>query len=86
MGIALDIIYNVGILFIMMIPGVIMKKCKLCSDGFGKGVSNLVLYVAQPCLIFRAYVKAFDLDILINALFVLLLSVIARGALKVLSK
>ncbi len=78
MGIALDIIYNVGILFIMMIPGIILKKCKLCSDGFGKGVSNLVLYVAQPCLIFKAYLKPFDAEVLKNALIVLLLSVIAH--------
>ena len=78
MGIAIDIIYNVGILFIMMIPGIIMKKCKLCGDGFGKGVSNLVLYVAQPCLIFKAYLKPFSSEVLQNALIVLLLSVIAH--------
>ena len=79
MGIAIDIIYNVGILFIMMIPGIILKKCKLCSDNFGKGISNLVLYVAQPCLIFKAYLKEFDMEILKNSLIVLLLSVIAHG-------
>ena len=79
MGIALDIIYNVGILFIMMIPGIILKKAKLCGDGFGKGVSNLVLYVAQPCLIFRAYLKPFDMEVLKNALVTLVLSVIAHG-------
>lgn len=78
MGIAIDIIYNVGILFIMMIPGIIMKKCKLCGDGFGKGVSNLVLYVAQPCLIFKAYLKPFSIDVLKNALIVLLLSIVAH--------
>lgn len=78
MGIAIDIIYNVGILFIMMIPGIIMKKCKLCGDGFGKGISNLVLYVAQPCLIFKAYLKPFSAEVLQNALIVLLLSVIAH--------
>ena len=78
MGIAIDIIYNVGILFIMMLPGVILKKCKLCGDGFGKGVSNLVLYVAQPCLIFKAYLKPFSAEVLKNALIVLLLSVIAH--------
>ncbi len=76
---AQDIIYNVAIFFIMMIPGIILKLCKLTPDGFGKGVSNLVLYVAQPVLIFRAYLKAFDTEILINSLIVLLLSVIAHG-------
>ena len=74
----LSIIYNVGILFIMMIPGILMKKCRLCSDGFGKGISNLVLYIAQPALIFLAYLKEFSTEVLINSLIVLLLSVIAH--------
>ena len=75
---AIKIIYNVAILFAMMLPGVILKLCKLTPDGFGKGISNLVLYVAQPCLIFRAYLKEFDKEILINSLVVLLLSIIAH--------
>ena len=79
MEIASNIVFNVGILFIMMIPGIIMKKCKLSSDGFGKGISNLVLYVAQPALIFLAYLKEYSQRILINSLVVLLLSVIAHG-------
>ena len=78
MGIALEIIYNVGIFFILMIPGIIMKRAKLCGDSFGKGVSNLVLYVAQPCLIFKAYLKPFSTGVLKNALIVLFLSVIAH--------
>ena len=78
MGIVTDIIYNVGIFFIIMIPGIIIKKCNLCGEGFGKGISNLVLYVAQPCLIFKAYLKAFSLEVLRNVLIVLLLSIIAH--------
>lgn len=75
----ISIIYNVGILFIMMIPGIIMKKCRLCPDGFGKGISNLVLYIGQPALIFLAYLKEFSTEVLINSLIVLLLSVIAHA-------
>ena len=52
-----DLITNVAILFIMMLPGVIMRKCKLCGASFGKGISNLVLYIAQPCLIVYAYLS-----------------------------
>ena len=78
MNIVNSIIVNVGILFIMMVPGVILKKCKLVPDGFGKGVSNLVLYIAQPVLVFLAYVRPFDAEILKNAAVVLLLSVIAH--------
>ena len=53
----LDLVLNVGILFIMMIPGVILKKCKFADPAFGKGLSNLVLYIAQPALIVYAYLS-----------------------------
>lgn len=78
MDIAIKIIYNVALLFIMMIPGIIMKKCKLSTDGIGKGISNLVLYIAQPALIFLAYLRPYDREILINSLYVLVLSVLVH--------
>ena len=72
------LIYNVAILFIMMLPGVILKKCKLSTDGLGKGLSNLVLYIAQPALIFNAYVRPYDSTVLVNALWVLAFSIVAH--------
>ena len=66
----LKLIYNVGILFIMMIPGVIMKKCKLSSEGLGKGLSNLVLYIAQPALVFLAYVRPYESSVLTGIIFI----------------
>lgn len=76
----INIIFYVAVLFVMLVPGVILKKCKLAPDGFGKGISNLVLYVAQPLLIVSAYVncKSRFSDIWLNILMVLLLSVIAH--------
>lgn len=75
-----DLILNVAILFIMMVPGVIMKKCKLCPDGFGKGISNLVLYIAQPCLIVYAYLccSAGFADIWLGCLMTFILSFVAH--------
>ena len=73
-----SVIYNVGLLFLLMIPGIILKKAKMIPEGFGKGLSNLVLYIAQPALIFLAYIKPFDADILINSVYVLVLSIIAH--------
>ncbi|MBQ2876418.1 MAG: AEC family transporter [Clostridia bacterium] len=70
------IVYNVALMFAMMIPGFIMKKLRLCPEGFGKGLSKLVLYIAQPALVFLAYIREFDMKILINSLWVLLVSVI----------
>ena len=62
----------------MMIPGIIMKKCKLAGDGFGKGLSNLVLYIAQPSLVFLAYIRPYDAKVLINSIYVLVLSVVVH--------
>lgn len=75
-----DLILNVAILFIMMVPGVILKKCKLCADGFGKGISNLVLYIAQPCLIVYAYLScsAKFSDIWLGCLMTFILSFVAH--------
>ena len=72
------LILNVAILFLMMIPGIIMKKCRLCDAGFGKGLSNLVLYIAQPALIVFAYLGFSGSGIWLNALWVLLLSILAH--------
>ena len=72
------LIYNVAVLFIMMLPGIIMKKCKLSTDGLGKGLSNLVLYIAQPALIFNAYVRPYDSAVLLNAIWVLVFSIVAH--------
>lgn len=78
MDIAIKVIYNVALLFIMMIPGIILVKCGMSVNGFGKGISNLVLYIAQPALIFMAYLRPYDEKILENSLFVFILSVIVH--------
>ncbi len=78
MDVAIKVIYNVALLFIMMVPGILMKRCRLSVDGFGKGISNLVLYIAQPALIFMAYLRPYDEEILLNSVYVLVLSVIVH--------
>lgn len=78
MDIALSLIYNVGLLFLMMLPGILMTKCHLSTEGFGKALSNLVLYIAQPALIVYAYIRPYDEEILRNAVWVLILSVVSH--------
>lgn len=75
-----DLVFNVAVLFVMMVPGIVMKLTKLVPDGFGKGISNLVLYIAQPILIVAAYAscKSRFVDIWQNILMVFLLSIIAH--------
>ena len=79
MDIAYKLIYTVGIFFVMMAPGVILKKTKLAPEGLGKGLSNLVLYIAQPALILRSYLRSFDSSILVNMIYVLVFSVITHA-------
>ena len=78
MEVALKLVYNVALLFILMLPGIIVKKCHLSTDGFGKGLSNLILYVAQPALVFLAYVRPYDQKIFFNSIYVLGLSIVAH--------
>ena len=85
MDVALKVIYNVALLFIMMIPGILLKKCRLSTDGIGKGISNLVLYIAQPALIFLAYLRPFNKEILINSAYVLGLSVVVHAIFSVVA-
>ena len=84
-GITGTLIFYVALLFIMMVPGIIMKMCSLSPNEFGKGISNLVLYIAQPALVFLAYVRPFDMEILKNALVVLLLSIVMHVIFAVVS-
>lgn len=74
-----ELIYNVALLFIMMAPGFIMKKCGLSTDSLGKGLSNLVLYIAQPALTFVSFLRPFDKQILIYSLYVLVFSVLLHS-------
>ncbi len=85
MNVVSEVIYNVALLFIMMIPGVLLKKLKMIPEGFGKGVSNLVLYIAQPALIFLAYLRDFDGEILKNSAYVFALSIVAHVLFAVVS-
>ena len=85
MEVALTLIEKVAVFFMMMIPGVILKKCNMISDGFGKGLSNLVLYIAQPVLVFLAYLRDYDKEIMINSLYVLVFSVITHSLFAVVS-
>ncbi len=79
------LVFQVAIFFIMMVPGIILKKCHLVPEGFGKGISNLVLYVAQPVLVFCAYVTEFDVEILKNSLYVLVISILMHSVFAVVA-
>ncbi len=78
MDIAISLIYNVGLLFLMLLPGIILAKSGLSTDGLGKGLANLVLYIAQPALIIVAYIRPYNAEILWNLIYVFIFSILAH--------
>jgi len=52
------------IMFIIVIIGVICYKCRLITYDGKKQLSNLVMYIVNPLLIFLAYQTDFRLDLL----------------------
>ena len=66
------------LLFIMMIPGFIMRKTRLASDGLPLGFTNTILYITQPAMLIVGFFRARDMEILKTAAFVMLLSFITH--------
>ena len=72
-------------LLLMMLPGAVLKKTNLVSSNFGRDVSNMILYVAQPLLVLTAYIRPYDFGITKRAGVVLILAILAHILFTVLS-
>lgn len=60
---------QVIILFILIGAGFASKKAKLISDNAVKGMTNLVLYLATPCIIISSFQNCpFNSEMLVNLL------------------
>ena len=46
---------QVAVLVLMIVPGFLLAKFRLSNGLLGKGVSNIILYAAQPALIISGY-------------------------------
>ena len=66
------------LLFMMIVPGFIMRKTKLAGDTLPLGFTNTILYITQPAMLIVGFFRARDLDILKTAGFVMLLSFITH--------
>lgn len=66
---------QVVVLILMILPGFFLAKFKLSNELLGKGVSNIVLYAAQPALIVSGFIQTpYDPTILGRMLAVFLFS------------
>ncbi|MBQ7318753.1 MAG: AEC family transporter [Clostridia bacterium] len=69
---------KVMLLLLMVVPGFIMAKCKLSTPGLCKGIANLILYVAQPALIIKGYVRDYDSEVMKRAAWVFVFALIVH--------
>ncbi|MGM9646901.1 MAG: AEC family transporter [Eubacteriales bacterium] len=77
---------SVLLLFLMMIPGFLLRKSKIAGDSLPKDLSNLILYVAQPAMIIDAFVRDFDKEVAFNAAGVLVFSFVAHALFYLIAK
>ena len=75
----LDLFTSVLILFVLIIPGFILRKAKLASDDLPGGLSNIVLYIAQPALIVVSFIRPYDSEVMKTALGVLIFSFVMHS-------
>lgn len=66
------------ILFVMIIPGFLMRKLRLAGDTLPLGFTNTILYITQPAMLVVGFFRAREMDIMKNALVVLVLSFITH--------
>ncbi len=62
------------LLFMMIIPGFLMRKLKLAGDALPLGFTNTILYITQPAMLVVGFFRARDMGIMKNAAVVLVLS------------
>ena len=73
------LIQQVVVLIFIMVPGFLLAKFKLVGDGFGKSISNVVLYAAQPALIIMGFVSVdFNAAVILRMAMVFLLALMAH--------
>lgn len=69
---------NVLILFLMVIPGFMLKKTGLCQKSAQISFANTILYVTTPAMIIISFIRDFDMTVLTTCLWVLFFSLIAH--------
>lgn len=69
---------SVFLMFLLLIPGYIMRKTKLATNTLARDFANTILYITQPALIISAFIRPFDKDVLVTAAGVFIYSFMAH--------
>lgn len=72
---------------VLAVPGFVLRKAKLFSDGASKVLASLLLYVTQPFLMVYSLLKyEFEKSMLVNFLWVILFAVVLQLVIFFISK
>ena len=78
---------QVCVLVLLIVPGALLKKSGLVDESFGKSVSNLVLYAAQPALIIAGFTSVdVTAEIIIRMVAVFILGIASQLLMFFVSK
>ena len=58
----INVTVQVVILFILILVGVVLAKAKILNEAACKGMTDVVLNIATPCVIIKSFIREFDKD------------------------
>lgn len=67
------------LLFMMIIPGFILKKTKLADDKLPLGFTNTILYITQPAMLVVGFFRPYDGKIMRSAIIVFILTFVVHA-------
>ena len=56
----INVTVQVVILFILILVGVVLAKAKILNEAACKGMTDVVLNIATPCVIIKSFIREFD--------------------------
>ncbi|MDR1801489.1 MAG: AEC family transporter [Lachnospiraceae bacterium] len=78
---ALLVVRQIVLMLIILIIGCITYKTKLISLDGGRQLSNLLLYVVNPLMVFMAFLQDYDSELLKNFILTFIIGALAMGVL-----
>lgn len=82
----LDVLVQVIILFILILIGVILTKCKLLNETTVKGMTEITLLIVTPCVIIKSFVREFDKSVFKNLIISFLIAFLAHLGFIILAR
>ncbi len=74
----INVTVQVVILFILILVGVVLAKAKILNEGACKGMADVVLNIATPCVIIKSFIREFDKDSLKTLLISFIIAIAAH--------